>query len=106
MRVIPHESKGLFPIPVRPCSARAQDLQLEFLFGFVKDADSHVAPPPYPGTTSRASDETVICRVVWDYEFIASTLPAPERGVLRHGACVHFGQAGLGLCIQTDVRQA
>src|SRR2546427_5738389 len=89
MRVIPHESKGLFPIPVRPCSARAQDLQLEFLFGFVKDADSHVAPPPYPGTTSRASDETVICRVVWDYEFIASTLPAPS------GACSGMALASI-----------
>ena len=35
-------------------------------FGFFKDADSHVAPPFYPGTAVGASDETVICRMVWD----------------------------------------
>ena len=52
-------------------------------FGFFKDADSHVAPPSYPGTAVGASDETVICRMVWDDESIAATLTAPERGSVR-----------------------
>src|SRR2546428_8916380 len=50
-------------------------------FGFFKDADSHVAPPPYPGTAVGASDETLICRMVWDDESIAATLTAPEGQV-------------------------
>ena len=54
-----------------------------FLVGFFKDADSHVAPPSYPGTAVGASDETVICRMVWDDESIAATLTAPERGSVR-----------------------
>jgi len=49
-----------------------------FLVGFFKDADSHVAPPPYPGTAVSASDETLICRMVWDDESIAATLTALE----------------------------
>ena len=52
-------------------------------FGFFEDADSHVAPPSYPGTAVGASDETVICRMVWDDESIAATLTAPERGSVR-----------------------
>jgi hypothetical protein len=43
-------------------------------FGFFKDADSHIAPPSYPGTAVGASDELVICRMVWDDESIAATL--------------------------------
>ena len=43
----------------------------------------HVAPPSYPGTAVGASDETVICRMVWDDESIAATLTAPERGSVR-----------------------
>ena len=52
-------------------------------FGFFKNADSNVTPPPYPGTAVGASDETVICRMVWDDESIAATLTAPERGSVR-----------------------
>jgi len=52
-------------------------------FGFFKDADSHVAPPSYPGTAVGASDETVICRMVWDDESIAATLTASEWGSVR-----------------------
>ena len=52
-------------------------------FGFFKDADSHVAPPPYPGTAVGASDETLICRMVWDDESIAATLTAPEGAGVR-----------------------
>ncbi len=54
-----------------------------FLVGFFKDADSHVAPPPYPGTAVGASDETLICRMVWDDESIAATLTALEGGGIR-----------------------
>jgi len=54
-----------------------------FLVGFFKDADSHVAPPPYPGTAVSASDETLICRMVWDDESIAATLTALEGGGIR-----------------------
>src|SRR6266571_1461051 len=45
-------------------------------FGFFKDADSNVAPAPYLGTAVCASDQTVICRMVWDDESIAATLTA------------------------------
>src|SRR5207248_6077980 len=54
-----------------------------FLVGCFKDADSHVAPPPYPGTAVSASDETLICRMVWDDESIAATLTALEGGGIR-----------------------
>jgi hypothetical protein len=59
------------------------------LIKFVKDADSHVAPPPYPGTTVCAGDKAVVCRGVWDDEFVTATLRASEWGV-RHGACRPF----------------
>jgi len=52
-------------------------------FGFFKDADSNVAPPPYLSTAVGAGDKTVICRMVWDDESIAATLTAPEGGVVR-----------------------
>ncbi len=55
-------------------------------FGFFKNADSNVTPPPYPGTAVGAGDEAVICRMIWDDEFIAAALRAPERGCLR-GCC-------------------
>jgi len=51
-----------------------------FLVGFFKDADSHVAPPPYPCTAVGASDETLICRIVLDDESIAATLTTLEGG--------------------------
>ena len=50
-------------------------------FGFFKDADSHVAPAPYPGTAANAGDEAVVCRMIWDDDFIAAALKAPERSV-------------------------
>jgi len=46
-------------------------------FDFFKDADSNVAPPPYLGTAVGAGYETVICRMVWDDEFIAAALEKP-----------------------------
>jgi hypothetical protein len=58
-------------------------------FGFLKNADSNVAPPPYLGTAVGAGYETVISRMVWDGEFIAAALKASEGGV-RHGACRPF----------------
>ncbi len=58
-------------------------------FDFFKDADSNVAPPPYLGTAVGAGYETVICRMVWDDEFIAAALKASE-GSVRHGACRPF----------------
>src|SRR6266571_3101921 len=61
-------------------------------FGFFKDADSNIAPAPYPGTAVGASDETLICRMVWDDESIAAALRASEGGV-RHGACRPFWPA-------------
>jgi len=58
-------------------------------FGFLKDADSNVAPPSYLGTAVGASDQAVSGRMVWNDEFIAATLRASEWGV-RHGACRPF----------------
>src|SRR5438552_13776046 len=58
-------------------------------FGFFKDADSNIAPAPYPSTAVGASDETLICRMIWDDEPIAAALTASEWGV-RHGACRPF----------------
>src|SRR5438477_6757662 len=49
-----------------------------YFFGFFKDADSNVAPPSYLGTAAGAGYETVICRMLWDDEFIAATLMANE----------------------------
>jgi len=46
--------------------------------GFFKDADSHVAPPSYPGTAVGAGDQAVTCRMIWDDEFVAATLRASE----------------------------
>jgi hypothetical protein len=60
-----------------------------FLFNFVKEADSYVAPPPYPGTTICAGDKAVVGHGVWDDEFIAATPRASEWGV-RHGPCRPF----------------
>ena len=58
-------------------------------FGFLKDADSNVAPQSYLGTAVGASDQAVIGRMIWDDEFIAAALGASEGGV-RHGACRPF----------------
>jgi hypothetical protein len=60
-------------------------------FGFFKDADSHVAPPSYPGTAVGAGDKAVIGRMVWDDEFIAATLRASE-GASGMARAVHSGQ--------------
>jgi len=60
-----------------------------YLFGFFKDADSNVAPPSYLGTALGTSNQTVICRMVWDDESIDAALRTSERGV-RHGACRPF----------------
>jgi len=61
-----------------------------YFFGFFKDADSNVAPPPYLGTAVGASDQAVICRMVWDDEFIAAALRASE-GSVRQARAVHSG---------------
>jgi len=84
-------------------------------FDFFKDADSNVAPPPYLGTAVGAGYETVICRMVWDDEFIAAALRASE-GSLWHGACRPFWLAHANrlvspawvarLCARTDGSQA
>jgi hypothetical protein len=52
-------------------------------FGFFKDADSNVAPPSYSGTAVGTGDKAVICRIVWNDEFIAATLRASEGGSVR-----------------------
>jgi len=69
-----------------------------FRFGGFKDAHSHVTPPSYLGTAARAGDGTVICRMVWDDESIATALTAGKRGVhvpldrLSHGiASIRMG---------------
>jgi len=69
-----------------------------FRFGGFKDAHSHVTPPSYLGTAARAGDGTVICRMVWDDESIATALTAGKRGVhvpldrLSHGiAAIRMG---------------
>ena len=50
-------------------------------FGFLKDADSNVAPQSYLGTAVGASDQAVSGRIVWNDEFIAAALGASEWGV-------------------------
>ena len=52
-------------------------------FGFLKDAESNVAPPSYSSTAVSAGDKAVIGRMIWDGESIAATLTAPERGSVR-----------------------
>ncbi len=52
-------------------------------FGFFKDADSHVAPPPDLGTAVGAGDNALIRRMGRDGESIAATLTAFERGSVR-----------------------
>jgi hypothetical protein len=47
-------------------------------FGVFKDADSHVAPPPYPGTAVGAGDNALIRRMGRDSDSIAAALTAPE----------------------------
>jgi hypothetical protein len=49
-------------------------------FGFFKDPDSNFAPSPYLSVAVGASDQAVIGRMIWDDEFIAATLMAPEGG--------------------------
>src|SRR6266581_7290073 len=72
-----------------------------YLFGFFEDADSHLAPRRYRRTTVGAGNETLVCRTIWDYEFIASTLRASEWGV-RHGACSPFWSALANLVSPTE----
>ena len=52
-------------------------------FGFLKDADSHVAPPSDLGTAVGAGDNALIRRMGRDGESIAATLAAPERESVR-----------------------
>src|SRR5439155_15009169 len=52
-------------------------------FGFFKDADSHVAPPPDLGTAVGAGDNALIRRMGRDGESIAAALTAFERGSVR-----------------------
>ena len=59
-------------------------------FGFFKDADSHVAPPSYPGTAVGAGDKAVTGRMIWDDEFIAAALGASE-GASGMARAVHSG---------------
>jgi hypothetical protein len=54
------------------------------LFGFFENADSHNAPAPYRSTAVGAGDEAVVCCMIWDVEFIAAALKAPERSIHVH----------------------
>jgi hypothetical protein len=58
-------------------------------FGFLENADSNVAPPPYLGTAVGAGYETVISRMVWDGEFIAAARHL--RGASGMARAVHSG---------------
>ena len=65
---------------VRPANSRGQaarrlafrPVPRSFSFGFFQDADSNFAPLPYLSAAVGASDQAVVCRMIWDDESIAA----------------------------------